>query len=266
MDSGTATGTKASNDRIAYSLGGGTLCCLLIHGFTGLPEEMRPLAERLARGGNRLVEALRLPGHGNSSEELLATTRRDWLQAVIDRVMVHRQAGRRLILIGQSMGAWLSVAAAVHGDPVAAICLLAMPNGIPGFGTSLLFSLIAATPVKNWYRYYKKRGRDMAEPERLAAIKPIREMPITGIIELMALIDETRPLLATIKQPVLQIHSQRDRTAPFKGAAKIYQAIGAKQKRFVTLTRSGHILSADLEVGQIADEIETWLASCVGEV
>ena len=42
---------------------------LLVHGFTGTPWEMAPLAHRLASDGIMSV-AVRLPGHGTSPEDL----------------------------------------------------------------------------------------------------------------------------------------------------------------------------------------------------
>src|SRR2546427_411191 len=48
----------------AFSLPGSRpLGCLLVHGFTGTPEEMRPLGEALAARGFP-VYAVRLAGHG----------------------------------------------------------------------------------------------------------------------------------------------------------------------------------------------------------
>ncbi len=66
------------SDRAEVRVGGfalpGTrpLGCLLVHGFTGAPDEMRPLGEALAAAGFP-VRAVRLPGHGTSVDDLART-------------------------------------------------------------------------------------------------------------------------------------------------------------------------------------------------
>src|SRR5271154_6266158 len=46
-----------------FELGIGPGACLLVHGFTGTPWDVRPLGEALAAGGFR-VRGIPLPGHG----------------------------------------------------------------------------------------------------------------------------------------------------------------------------------------------------------
>src|SRR5439155_22684567 len=66
----------------AFSLPGSRpLGCLLVHGFTGTPEEMRPLAETLAAHGFP-VHAVRLAGHGTDVTELARTRWSDWFASV----------------------------------------------------------------------------------------------------------------------------------------------------------------------------------------
>jgi carboxylesterase len=50
---------------------------LVLHGFTGNPVSMRPLAEACAKEGFT-VELPRLPGHGTSVEDLMTTGWADW--------------------------------------------------------------------------------------------------------------------------------------------------------------------------------------------
>src|SRR5512143_863129 len=50
---------------------------LLIHGFTGTPYEVRPLAEHLAGRGLEVATPV-LPGHGQDAAALNRTTWRDW--------------------------------------------------------------------------------------------------------------------------------------------------------------------------------------------
>ena len=63
---------------------------LVLHGFTGSPVSMRPLAEALADAGFA-VEMPRLPGHGTDAADLALTTWDDWL-AEAERALATLQA------------------------------------------------------------------------------------------------------------------------------------------------------------------------------
>src|SRR4051794_41498192 len=62
----------------AYWFEGNDVGCLLLHGFTGTPQNVRPLADYLARRG-LAVSAPRLPGHGTTVADLDETGPQDWL-------------------------------------------------------------------------------------------------------------------------------------------------------------------------------------------
>src|SRR5438876_499776 len=90
-----------------FALGDGPDACLLLHGLTGSPAEMRPVGEALARAGFRAVGPL-LPGHGTTPEDLHLLARADLLGAARSALLELRGA-RRLYLCGLSMGALLSI-------------------------------------------------------------------------------------------------------------------------------------------------------------
>jgi carboxylesterase len=95
---------------------------VVLHGFTGNPTSMRPLAERIADDGYA-VELPRLPGHGTSWRDLADTTWPDWLaeaNAALDRL-----SGRPRAIVGLSMGATLALRLAqLRRADVAALVLI----------------------------------------------------------------------------------------------------------------------------------------------
>ncbi|MGH8940752.1 MAG: alpha/beta hydrolase, partial [Actinomycetes bacterium] len=64
---------------------GGRVGVLLVHGFTGCPQSLRPWAEHLAAAG-LTVSLPRLPGHGTTWQEMNLTTWQDWY-AEADRAL-----------------------------------------------------------------------------------------------------------------------------------------------------------------------------------
>src|SRR5688500_7219834 len=95
-----------------FELGQGDDACLLLHGFTGSPWDLRPLGEALAARG-LYVKAPRLPGHGTTPEALLTVTHCHWEEAAQEALWTLRNR-RRVFVAGLSMGALLSLRLAVH--------------------------------------------------------------------------------------------------------------------------------------------------------
>jgi carboxylesterase len=60
-----------------WSAAGGPVGVLLVHGFTGSPQSLRPWGEHLAAAG-LTVSLPRLPGHGTSWQEMAMTRWEDW--------------------------------------------------------------------------------------------------------------------------------------------------------------------------------------------
>src|SRR5688572_7729976 len=61
-----------------YARGTGQRAALCLHGFTGTPFEVRPLAEALAAQGYTTLAPV-LAGHGGTVDDLAGTTHADWL-------------------------------------------------------------------------------------------------------------------------------------------------------------------------------------------
>ena len=88
----------------AYWFEGNDIGCLLVHGFTGTPQNVRPLADYLARRG-LAVSAPRMPGHGTTVEDLDATGPQDWLGAAEDALAELRRRCSTVFVAGISMAA-----------------------------------------------------------------------------------------------------------------------------------------------------------------
>src|SRR5262249_38715484 len=123
-------------DSDAFSLGpsgAGTRGALVVHGFTGSPFEMRFLGEDLA-GRGYAVEGVKLAGHGGSTSDLRRSTWHDWYasaEAALDRLR-ERVGGGRIAIAGLSMGGLLTLELArLHGDALAAICVMSAPLWLP---------------------------------------------------------------------------------------------------------------------------------------
>src|SRR5438552_16548749 len=96
-----------------FALGDGPDACLLLHGLTGSPAEVRPVGEALAKAGFRAVGPL-LPGHGTTPRDLMRVGRADMVAAAA-LALRSLGGGRRIFPCWASMGAPLTVG---HFSPV----------------------------------------------------------------------------------------------------------------------------------------------------
>src|SRR5688500_18634880 len=114
------------------SPGGGPHGALVLHGFTGSPVSMRPLAEALAAAGFA-VGLPRLPGHGTAVEDMIETGWDDWLTEA-DRALTAVQArtpGGKAVVVGLSLGGALTAALAEGHPELAGIVLINAPAAVP---------------------------------------------------------------------------------------------------------------------------------------
>jgi carboxylesterase len=103
-----------------FSAKNGSLGVLVLHGFTGNPTSMRPIAERLASAGYS-VELPRLPGHGTSVEDMMSTSWSDWSGAALEAFDELATRSRKVALIGLSMGGTLAAYVAERRDVAAVV-------------------------------------------------------------------------------------------------------------------------------------------------
>ena len=90
---------------------GGPTACLLIHGFTGAPKEMRWMGEYLAGQGYSVL-GVRLAGHATKPADLIRTRWQDWLASVEDGYHLLQGDCAQIFVCGLSMGGILSFDAA----------------------------------------------------------------------------------------------------------------------------------------------------------
>src|SRR5262245_26388061 len=89
--------------------------CLLVHGFTGVPKEMRLLGEYLNQHGHTCL-GVRLTGHATVPEDMIRSRYTDWMASVEDGYHLLRGVTQRIFLVGLSMGGALSLLMASRLD------------------------------------------------------------------------------------------------------------------------------------------------------
>ena len=92
----------------AFFASGNHIGVLVIHGYTGSPQSMRYLAERLAQA-NYTVALPRLSGHGTTPAEMATTTASDWITDLHTALDWLKQQCDTFFVTGLSMGGTLAL-------------------------------------------------------------------------------------------------------------------------------------------------------------
>ena len=95
---------------------------LLIHGFGGGVHEVRPLAEHLIGIGYEAVCPL-LKGHSATRKEMQTVTYEDWIGSAEKELILLKETGVDIILIGFSMGGLIAFNLACKYDIKAIIVI-----------------------------------------------------------------------------------------------------------------------------------------------
>jgi carboxylesterase len=241
-----------------FALGDGPDACLLLHGLTGTPAEMRPVGEALARAGFRAVGPL-LPGHGTTPGDLYRVTRSDLLQAAQSALLSLRGA-RRIFLCGLSMGGLLAIHLAAQswvqeGLPdFSAIALLAPAIEFAG-GTWLFANVIGRLPA---LRVLMGKGaRDIrGQPDDREKVSGSYDaIPMRWGAELRALSQRARELAPRVRAPALILQGALDRTLSPSGARRLQGMLVSTRVELRMLPRSGHVLPLDVESAEVCSSI-----------
>ena len=124
-----------------FSMPGGPITVVLLHGYTGAPAELSLLAEALHQHGFA-VEAPLLVGHGTCLEDLMPVQPSQWLEqvdVVVDRLLDH---GQRVVVAGLSLGSILAIQAGMRRPAVEAVIAFTNRGGDPRALIAPLLSLL----------------------------------------------------------------------------------------------------------------------------
>lgn len=222
----------------AWSADGGPHGALVLHGFTGNPTSMRPLAERFAAAG-LAVELPRLPGHGTTVEEMATTSWDDWsaeAEAAYERLAARVD---RVVVAGLSMGGTLAVWLATRHPEIAGLVLVnPAVEPVPPM-RELVEHLTAAGE-----RFFPGVGSDIAAPGVVESA--YERSPVDGLGSLLDAIDELQPRLADVRCPILLATSPEDHVVPPSSSDHLARSVAGPVTR-LTLHRSFHVATLDLD-------------------
>lgn len=227
--------------------------CLLIHGFTGAPTEMRPLGEYLAGQGYSVL-GVRLAGHGTKIEDMNRVTWEDWSNSVLDGWNFLRPNTDRVFLIGLSMGGVLTL---YHASflPVAGLVSMSTIYQIDDARLKIL-------PILSKFVKYIDKGKsDWQDEQAVEDHFSYDYYPTKALLQLAKLLEVMRNTIPNVTVPALLMHSRLDIGVPLANLEKIYRAIGTPEnlKEKIVLEHSGHVVTRDKDKEKVFSAISNFI-------
>jgi carboxylesterase len=223
--------------------------CLLSHGWTGAPQEVRWLGQHLA-GQGYTVHGVRLAGHGTTPRDMGRTHWRDWYASLLGGYQLLRQTCERVFVLGLSMGAALSLLLAAN-EEVSGVVSMASPYRLSRLkvrAASVLRPVLFSVPANSSGDFSRQVAAEQARRgERVTGHVAYGQRPLCAVVQLAALLEEARRALPQVRVPALLIHARHDTLIPLGSMQRIYDALGSADKRTLTLERGGHVVTEDVD-------------------
>ena len=224
---------------------------LMIHGFTGSPSEFRRIGYFL-RDQGYTIQAVRLPGHGTTPEEMLGTEWTDWYGHVREQYDELASMCSHIIVIGHSMGGLLALMLGTERQ-TAGIVSLAAPVYLTTRKTAW------AVLLQYMITYIEKKPKNI--PTLLDESCAYTKTPIRSVVSLRKLIKQVKKLLPQVGAPIWIGQGERDAVVRYDSAEYLYEKVGSSIKEVHYYPQTSHGMLLDQEREQIYEDISSFIGS-----
>lgn len=239
-----------------FLIKGGEVGCLLLHGYTGTPNEMRPLAESLA-ADNFTVLAPRLFGHATHPDDMLRARWWDWIASAEDGLNLLKGCTKQQVVMGLSMGGILALLLAAR-YPISAVCSFSTPYDLPKDPRLKFLPFYWLFPKR-----YKGKP-DWHNPEIASTHIDYPYFPTRSVIELRSLIQAMRSDLSRITVPAFFAQSHGDHTIPPESLDYLSSHVKSGIKETLWVKDSGHVVIKDLEKEKVFTAAKNFIHKNIG--
>ncbi len=219
-----------------WSAEGGPNGVLVLHGFTGNPQSMRPVAEALAAAG-LTVDLPLLPGHGTSIEDMIPTRWEDWSGAAEAHFQALAARCDHIVVVGLSMGGSLTCWLAERHKHLAGIALINPLVTSPG---ELLEG--AKALLEGGMETIDGIGSDIKKEGSVERAYP--GTPLAAAVSLFEAVADVGARLGDVHCPVLLLNSREDHVVDPVNGDVVEAAVSGPVERII-LEESYHVATLD---------------------
>jgi carboxylesterase len=217
--------------------------CLIIHGFGGNADEVKPLADHLSTVGYK-VERPVLKGHTGKRRDLRRSSYLDWIQSAKESFEKLQKECQAIYLVGFSMGGLIAFQ-------------LAYNNNVNGLVT-------LNTPIYYWD--FKRVVLNILEDIRTRKLTNLKryivsmaQLSFNSMLNFKHLLARTIPILTDIKCPVFLAQALKDDAVRKNSANFIYRNTGSQYKKLKFYEDSGHLILWSKAADTVMNDITAFL-------
>lgn len=228
-----------------FSASNGPNGVLVLHGYTGSPQSMRPLAEAFADAGFS-VELPLLPGHGTSPDDMIDTSWDDWSAAAEAAYVSLAARSDHVIVAGLSMGGTLTTWLASRHPEISGIVLVnPMVEPAADSFTDMLQGFLDSGSDR-----MPAIGSDIAKPGPVESAYDAT--PVAPLLSLLAAVSDLAGHLGDVNCPILLLTSTQDHVVPVTNGDFLVAHVAGPVER-VMLERSYHVATLDFDQEEIEE-------------
>ena len=239
-----------------FSAAGGPDGVLVLHGFTGNPQSMRPLAEALATAGFT-VELPLLPGHGTSLEDMVPTRWEDWSGEAEAQFQALAARCDHVAVVGLSMGGTLACWLAERHPHLSGVAVVNPQIHAPG--EDLRSGLRAMLDADS--ETFDGIGSDIKKEGAVEAA--YAGTPVAALLSLFEGSDGVEATLADIHCPVLLLSSREDHVVQSESGDVLEARVSGPVER-IWLEDSYHVATLDNDAPLVESRVTAFLTSVFG--
>ncbi|ULT57275.1 alpha/beta fold hydrolase [Neobacillus drentensis] len=206
--------------------------CLLIHGFTGAPYEVEPLAEFLKERTDWKISVPTLPGHGVPGS-LKGVHYQEWIDHAEAELTKLINTCDKVHVVGFSMGGMIASYLAAQ-YPVDKLILL---SAAAYYVNPKQLAVDIKEIIKD-----SLRGKLQENELFLRYKRKITETPFAATLQFRRLVSFIKPLLHQVNVPTFIAQGECDGIVPPKSAEYLFHTISAKQKKLALFKHSKHLI------------------------
>lgn len=220
---------------------------LVLHGFTGAPPSVLPVATALARAGFT-VEVPLLPGHGTHVEDMAGIGFADWVDAASSSFEKLRARCDSVVVAGLSMGGAVGLALASSGIDLHGLAVINAPAVQPA---EAMLQMIREQ-IESGNELFPAIQNDIAAPG--VEEYGYDSVPLRSLMSLLDALPGVRAGLPQITCPTLVVHSVQDHVVDPATADVIAAELGGPVERLVC-ERGYHVVTLDFDGPLVCDTV-----------
>ncbi|MHB8437562.1 MAG: alpha/beta hydrolase [Acidimicrobiales bacterium] len=225
---------------------------LVLHGFTGNPQSMRPLAQALAAEGYT-VDLPLLPGHGTVVEDMMRTRWNDWIRAAEDAFKALSARCSSVAIAALSMGGALSCSLAENHPEIAGLALVNPLVEPPAES----FRDVMRGLLDEGIELAPGVGSDIAKEGSVELA--YLGTPVAAALSLFEGVDGVAAALGDIRCPVLLLSSRNDHVVPSSSGDLLESSVSGPFER-IWLERSYHVATLDHDAPLLERSVVEFMA------